>query len=94
MGLRLTDRQPRGSNKPPTAGQAAIKAARERHGFLTPADVQAMADDVSTRLEPCLVRCGGCRFTAPAQDVKHLIDIITAEGRDYVRDVSLPATER
>jgi len=42
------------------------------------------------RLEPLLIRCGGCRFLAPAQDVAHLIEIIEADGRDYVRDVSFP----
>jgi hypothetical protein len=41
-----------------------------------------------------LVRCGGCRFLCGAQDVAHLIAIITADARDYVRDVSLPAEAR
>ena len=44
-----------------------------------------------SRLEPVLVRCGSCRFTAPAQDIQHLIDIIARDKVDYVRDVSLPA---
>ena len=39
-------------------------------------------------LAPVLVRCGGGRFTCPAQDAKHFIQIITEHGEDYVRDVS------
>ncbi len=41
------------------------------------------------RLCPVLVRCGGGRFTAPAQDAAHFIALVEAGG-DYVRDVSLP----
>jgi hypothetical protein len=70
---------------------ARIRAATAC-GFLTPTDVRMLAADVRTRLQLVLVRCGGCRFTAPAQDVQRLIDIIEREGRDYVRDVSLPAS--
>jgi hypothetical protein len=40
------------------------------------------------RLAPVLVRCGGGRFTCPAQDAKHFIQIITEHKEDYVRDVS------
>lgn len=43
------------------------------------------------RLRQVLVRCGCCRFTCAVQDVNHLLDIIKADGRDYVRDVSLLA---
>lgn len=62
---------------------------RERMGFLTTEDVAALAGHDRSRLWPVLVRCGGCRFTAPAQDIQHLIDILTREGSDYVRDVAL-----
>lgn len=41
------------------------------------------------RLCPVMVRCGGCRFTSPAQDAPVLIKAIEAAG-DYVRDVSFP----
>jgi hypothetical protein len=64
---------------------------RERMGFLTEADVAQLASAASSRLWPVLVRCGGCRFTAPVQDIKHLIGIITREKSDYVRDVALVA---
>ena len=60
-----------------------------RHGCgcLTTADMpELIAVD---RLRLCLVRCGGGRFIAPAQDVPHFVDIITREDSDYVRDVSL-----
>lgn len=77
-----------------TNGVAALAAARTQHGFLTAEQVRAVAADPNTRLHGLLVRCGGCRFTAPAQDIAHLIAIIEASGQDYVRDVSLPATDR
>jgi hypothetical protein len=64
-----------------------------RVGFLLESDVAALASHTEARLWPVLVRCGGCRFTAPAQDVAHLIGIIRAEGSDYVRDVALVAGE-
>ena len=57
------------------------------HGFLGKEDIPKVVAE--NRLEPCLVRCGGGRFTCPAQDVQHFVDIITAEGSDYVRDVCL-----
>lgn len=41
------------------------------------------------RFTQVLVRCGGGRFICSAQDAKHFIGIVTSEGHDYVRDVSL-----
>jgi hypothetical protein len=58
-------------------------------GFLSREDLAELVK--LSRLEPVLVRCGSCRFTAPAQDIQHLIDIIARDKVDYVRDVSLPA---
>lgn len=56
-------------------------------GFLT---LEALAELVKLdRLCSVLIRCGGCRLTCPAQDVKHLIECVIASG-DYVRDLSLP----
>lgn len=60
-------------------------------GFVSAQDVTALAAHPTSRLWPCLVRCGGGRFVAPADQVAHFIRIITAEGSDYVRDVSLMA---
>ena len=59
-------------------------------GFLSHEDVAVVAADPMTRLMPLLVRCGGCRFLAPAQDVATLIRYVDAGG-DYCRDVSVPA---
>jgi hypothetical protein len=76
----------------PEAGHYLLAKIRgEQYGFLDPDQVRWLAEDHKYRLTMLLVRCGACRFTAPAQDVQHLIDIITDDGRDYVRDVSLPA---
>jgi hypothetical protein len=71
--------------------RAVIRAAKTRHGFLDAPDVKHLATDPATRLECLLVRCGACRFLAPAQDVERLIGYVDQAG-DYVRDVSLPAT--
>ena len=59
------------------------------HGFLRDTELAELAR--LDRLRLVLVRCGACRFTCAAQDARHLIDIIRADGRDYVRDISLPA---
>ena len=40
-------------------------------------------------LHPCLIRCGMGRFSCPEQDVQHFVDIITRDGADYIRDISL-----
>jgi hypothetical protein len=62
----------------------------EQHGFLMEADLKTLAK--ADRLRQVLVRCGGCRFTCPAQDAEHLIEAVELAG-DYVRDVSLPVSD-
>ncbi len=80
--------------------EVMAKATLERFGFLTSAEVAEIAADPETRLTRLLVRCGGGRFLAPAQDISHFIGIIErdaqraeapGEGNDYIRDVSVPA---
>ena len=73
-----------------TTARAIIDAAtRDRAGFLKDTEVAAIAADPATRLQLLLVRCGGGRFIAPAQDVPHFIEIIESDDRDYVRDVAI-----
>ena len=73
-------------------GKAVIaRVKRDRMGFCDEQEVAAIASDPATRLQPMLVRCGGCRFICAAQDVRHLCIIIGEHGGDYVRDVSIPA---
>jgi hypothetical protein len=67
-------------------------AHRERMGFLSASDVAALAADGRTRLTKVLVRCGNGRFTCSAQDVAWFVGIITASGKEHVRDVSLPVS--
>jgi hypothetical protein len=67
------------------------KVVNEQGGFLTKEDIAGLAR--LDRLRPVLVRCGACRFTCAAQDVAHLVHIITREDSDYVRDVSLLASD-
>lgn len=60
-------------------------------GFLDQAAVARIAAHPTYRLTPLLVRCGGGRFTCPAQDVAHFIGLVERQpGGDYVRDVSIP----
>jgi hypothetical protein len=61
------------------------------NGFIDELNLSLLAE--CDRLRQILVRCGSCRFTCAAQDAAHLIRIIHAERRDYVRDVSLPTTD-
>ena len=60
----------------------------DQGGFLSTIQIEKIAK--IARLMPLMVRCGACRFTAPAQDVIHLTKIITEHAADYVRDVSIP----
>jgi len=66
-----------------------LRSARDEMGFLKDYEVKRIASDPEHRLFLLLVRCGACRFLAPAQDVEHLERCIAAGG-DYVRDVSIP----
>ena len=63
------------------------KIKAEKNGFVMDDEIDQIVHE--NRLHPCLVRCGGGRFTAPAQDVAHFIAIIERDGHDYVRDVFL-----
>lgn len=65
--------------------------ATDKCGFVTKEDVAMIAACGATRLTMLLIRCGGGRFLAPAQDVDHFITAIEKSGDDYVRDVSFPA---
>lgn len=57
-------------------------------GYLTTKEDEEklIAED---RLQIVLVRCGGGRFLCPVQDLAHFIEIINADGSDYIRDVSV-----
>lgn len=65
------------------------RVMRDRLGFVTEAEVSLLAQHATSRLWQLLVRCGGCRFVAAAQDVAVISAAIAARG-DYVRDVSFP----
>jgi len=69
----------------------AEKIIVEHHGFLMRIDIDAAAKENPFML--LLVRCGCGRFLCPAQDAGHFADIVTREGSDYVRDVTLPVEE-
>jgi len=66
-----------------------LTKAKSNHGFLTMNDLRIIAKE--DRLKMILVRLGNSRFMAHAQDVKWLIEIVKRDGKDYVRDISLPA---
>jgi hypothetical protein len=63
----------------------------EQMGFLRDSDLAIIARE--DRLRQVLIRCGNGRFTCAAQDVAHFIGIIKRDGADYVRDVSLLASD-
>lgn len=75
-----------------TPQQILEDVCRNHMGWLTKEAVAAFASDMELRLQQCLVRCGRCRFTCPAQDVTYLIDCVEKNG-DYVRDVCIPAND-
>ncbi len=63
------------------SGRDAIKNAQTAQGgFLKKEDMEAIAADPETRLTLLLVRCGGGRFLAPANQVQHFIDIIERDA--------------
>lgn len=57
-------------------------------GFIRDTELSAIIE--ADRLCWLLVRCGGCRFSCPAQDISRLLWCI-GKGGDYVRDISFPA---
>jgi len=61
----------------------------EQFGFVQDIDLPEII--AHKPLQPLLVRCGNGRFVCPAQDLEHFTGIITREGTDYIRDVSLSA---
>ena len=63
----------------------------EQGGFLLQAQIEELTK--LDRLRNVLVRCGNGRFTCPVQDAPWFIEIITAQGQDYIRDVSLLASD-
>lgn len=85
-----------------TGAEVLANAKRERMGFLTEVDMAIIASDSKTKTTLVLVRCGGGRFLATADQAQHFINLIEQSGRtvnsatghgetDYVRDISLPA---
>lgn len=62
-------------------------------GFLTSFSEEAELAN-HDRLRQVLVRCGNGRFVCAIQDVGHFRGIINRDGQDYVRDVSLLASDR
>lgn len=68
------------------------EALKDRLGFITENELPEVVKE--NRLQEILVRCGNGRFIAPAQDVKHFIDIIERDKQDYIRDVSILSNRR
>ena len=68
------------------------RVLRDRFGFVSASEVELLAGHNVSRLWQLLVRCGGCRFLAAAQDVAVISAALTNAG-DYVRDVSFPVQD-
>ena len=64
-----------------------------QEGFLTNEDVEQLA--LLDRLRQVLVRCGCGRILTAAQSARHYADLIdSSDGPDYVRDMSLPTSDK
>jgi len=68
-----------------------LKTIQANGGFMTEDQLKVIVKE--DRMRMVLVRCGMGRFMAHAQDVQHFIDIIERDGKDYIRDISLPAAD-
>jgi hypothetical protein len=62
--------------------------SKTQFGFITKEDLDIL--EVEMPNLPLLIRCGGDRYVAQAQDAKARMDYVDETG-DYVRDVSIPA---
>lgn len=67
-------------------------ALKNKMGFITEEELPEVIKE--NRLQEILVRCGNGRFIAPAQDIKHFIDIIERDKQDYIRDVCIIRSEK
>ena len=73
-----------------TAHDVLRRVINEQDGFITEEDIKVLAaDDYIETTIMCLVRCSCGRFITRLGSVAHFVDIITREGTDYIRDVSL-----
>jgi hypothetical protein len=55
--------------------------------FLKIDEIRKIAETPALRLVPIMVICGNGRFSCPAQNVEHFINIIDREKTDYVRQI-------
>lgn len=78
--MEIAYRNRSGSEKPKMEKQTM------RDRWLTKESLAELAK--RDRLVQCLVRMGGCRFVAAAQDAQKIIDALESAG-DYCRDVSV-----
>ena len=68
----------------------AITEIKKNMGFVTGEQLRILSYNKNLKVQlMCLIRCGRMRPIVILQDTAFLIDIITREGTDYVRDVSL-----
>ena len=75
-------------SKQDRVARQCIVNAKVHLGYVTESDVKTLGDSPKYRLTRLLVKCGGARFVAPAQDIPTLIAAIESNG-DYVRDVQI-----
>ena len=73
------------------AVQAGVQEASEMV-WLDEESLTALEESNPT--QTVLVRCGGGRFSCHAKYAKHFINVISAHGDDYIRDVSTIKSNR
>lgn len=79
------------AHRPSVVREVLRRTVIDRGGFLTNDDLALLGE--CDRLRQVLVRCNGGRFVVAAQCARHYCDIIDASQVDWVRDVSLLASD-
>ncbi len=67
----------------------AFERVKSEYGFLSQTDLRILSKHKELSLVWCIVRCGCIRPLVMIRDAEALIDIITREGSDHVRDIAL-----
>ena len=68
-----------------------LKRIDQLGGFLTEGELASLAE--LDRMRMVLVRCNNGRFLCPAQNVAWFTDLLESTSKEFVRDISLPASD-
>ena len=68
-----------------------LKHIASNGGFLNETDIRSLAE--LDRMRLVLVRCNNGRLLCPAANAEWFSDLLESTGKEWVRDVSLPASD-